>query len=57
MVYYVGTPWIGKSSTFFAIKYLHDIKVRAAMKVSIPPDSIFNVHNKFIYFHSMTKLP
>lgn len=57
MVYYIGTPWIGKSSTFFVIKYLHDIKVRAAIKVNIPSDSIFSVHNKFIYFHSMTKLP
>jgi hypothetical protein len=50
--YFVGTPGLGKSASFFALKYLHDIKVKAAMKVGIPQDSIFKTHYKLLYMNS-----
>ena len=50
--YFIGTPGLGKSASFFALKYLHDIKTKAAIKVGIPRDSIFNTHYKLLYVNS-----
>ena len=52
MFYFVGTPGLGKSASFFALKHLHDIKVKAAAKVGIPKDSMFGVHYKLFYMNS-----
>lgn len=48
----IGTPGFGKSSTFFAIKYLNDIRMRYIIKNGCPPDSKLPHNYKMFYIHS-----
>ena len=51
----VGTPGLGKSWSFIALKLLHDKRISSLMKNGPRKDSIFTVNYKLFYLHAMTE--
>lgn len=50
----VGTPGMGKSWSFVALKLLHDKRIPSLMKNGPHKDSIFTVNYKLFYIHALT---
>lgn len=53
MHHVVGTPGLGKSWSFIAIKLLHDKRIHSLIKNGPLEDSLFKVNYKLFYIYAM----
>lgn len=52
-LYIVGTSGIGKSSTLYMTKLMHDMRISHVIKYGCPHDSLFKKNIKIFYLYSL----